>query len=52
MQTVKTPFIIDVLSDKRIFDVAAGRNFTLALTQEGYVFATGLNSSGQLGMGH
>lgn len=52
MQTVKAPCVVDVLSDKRICDIAAGRNHTLALSHEGYVFAAGLNSSGQLGMGH
>ncbi len=32
MQTQKSPNIVDVLSDKRICDIAAGRNFTLALS--------------------
>lgn len=51
-QTVNQPCVVDVLSGKKIIDIATGRNHTLALSQDGQVYATGLNSSGQLGMGH
>lgn len=48
----KTQNLIDILCDKNIVDVAAGRNHTLALSADGSVYAAGLNSSGQLGMDH
>jgi len=51
-QPVSQPCVVDVLCDKRIVDIATGRNHSLALSQDGLVYASGLNSSGQLGMGH
>lgn len=40
------------LSGKTVTDIAAGDEFTIALTTDGKVFATGSSDEGQLGMGN
>jgi alpha-tubulin suppressor-like RCC1 family protein len=43
------PFPIQIPLEDRIVDIACGGNHSLFLTYEGRVYATGLNSFGQLG---
>lgn len=43
------PVLIDAFDGSRIVDVAAGSNFSLALTEQGTVYAWGSNISGQIG---
>lgn len=43
---------VTTLSGKTITDIAVGDEFTIALTVDGKLYATGSNDSGQLGMGN
>jgi alpha-tubulin suppressor-like RCC1 family protein len=43
---------ITSLSRETITDIAAGDGFSIALTKDGRLLATGKNDQGQLGMGH
>ncbi|XP_029169077.1 RCC1 and BTB domain-containing protein 1-like [Nylanderia fulva] len=46
----KSPYEITEMSDKRIIKVACGSEHTLALTNEGYIYAWGFNNVSQLGI--
>lgn len=50
-QDVPTPRYVTSLSTKNTLQVASGRNFTLALTDEGVVYSFGEAKNGQLGNG-
>ncbi|CAF4634181.1 unnamed protein product [Rotaria sp. Silwood1] len=39
-------------NDRRVIQIAAGYNHCLGLTDDGTVYAVGLNAHGQLGLGH
>lgn len=47
---VQEPVFLNYLNSKRIEEVVCGSDHTLALTDEGEVFAWGLNLKGQLGL--
>uniref|UniRef100_A0A8C3CMM8 Regulator of chromosome condensation 2 n=1 Tax=Cairina moschata TaxID=8855 RepID=A0A8C3CMM8_CAIMO len=49
---VEAPRLIEVLGNEAIVLAACGRNHTLALTENGSVFAFGENKMGQLGLGN
>ncbi|XP_033924537.1 protein RCC2 [Melopsittacus undulatus] len=49
---VEAPKLIEVLGGEAIVLAACGRNHTLALTENGSVFAFGENKMGQLGLGN
>ncbi|KAM6434932.1 protein RCC2 isoform 2-T5 [Liasis olivaceus] len=49
---VDAPKPIEVLSSETVVSAACGRNHTLALTENGSVFAFGENKMGQLGLGN
>ncbi|KAJ7306591.1 hypothetical protein JRQ81_009965 [Phrynocephalus forsythii] len=49
---VDVPKPVEVLSNEIIVSAACGRNHTLALTENGSVFAFGENKMGQLGLGN
>ncbi|XP_058017506.1 protein RCC2 [Ahaetulla prasina] len=49
---VDAPKPIEVLSSETVVSAACGRNHTLALTDNGSVFAFGENKMGQLGLGN
>ncbi|XP_015684987.1 protein RCC2-like [Protobothrops mucrosquamatus] len=49
---VDAPKPIEVLSSETVVSAACGRNHTLALTENGAVFAFGENKMGQLGLGN
>uniref|UniRef100_A0A8D0GNX2 Regulator of chromosome condensation 2 n=1 Tax=Sphenodon punctatus TaxID=8508 RepID=A0A8D0GNX2_SPHPU len=49
---VEAPKLIEVLSSEVIVLAACGRNHTLALTENGSLFAFGENKMGQLGLGN
>ncbi|XP_063173387.1 protein RCC2 isoform X2 [Candoia aspera] len=49
---VDAPKPIEVLSSEMVVSAACGRNHTLALTENGSVFAFGENKMGQLGLGN
>ena len=46
---VSTPTIVDGLRNKNIVAVAAGKQFSLALSKDGTVYSFGNNTKGQLG---
>lgn len=50
LQRTSVPQLVDVTSDA-VVNVSAGTAHTLALTQQGVVFAWGANMEGQLGLG-
>ena len=47
--SVKVPTLISALAEEEVVEVAAGADFTLAVTQAGTVFGWGSNAGGQLG---
>ena len=47
--SVNLPTKISALAEKRIIAVSAGKQFSLALTENGEVYAWGINNKGQLG---
>ncbi|CAF4429539.1 unnamed protein product [Rotaria socialis] len=46
------PEYLGGFTDKRMIQIAAGYNHCLGLTDDGTVYATGINTHGQLGLGH
>ncbi|UJR38108.1 hypothetical protein I4U23_030788 [Adineta vaga] len=46
------PQYLDGFSEKRVIQIATGYYHSLGLTDDGTVYAIGLNSHGQLGLGH
>jgi alpha-tubulin suppressor-like RCC1 family protein len=49
--TIKVPTKISSLSSSKIIQISAGRNFAVALDDQGNVFSWGTNDYGQLGQG-
>lgn len=47
-----TPIKVNGLDDEKVVWISCGGTHSLALTQSGKVFGWGLNSSGELGLGH
>eukprot|EP00479_Gromia_sphaerica_P003339 TRINITY_DN138_c0_g1_i1.p1 TRINITY_DN138_c0_g1~~TRINITY_DN138_c0_g1_i1.p1 ORF type:complete len:422 (+),score=81.46 TRINITY_DN138_c0_g1_i1:600-1865(+) len=51
-QSIESDFkLIDALNGKGVIQIEAGSNFSLCLTNDGYVYSFGQNSKGQLGLG-
>ena len=47
--SLKVPTVVSALAEETVVEVAAGADFTLAVTQAGTVFGWGSNAGGQLG---
>jgi len=47
-----TPTLVQTLKGKKIIQVSAGEGHCLALSNTGEVYSWGVNSNGQLGLGH
>ena len=47
----KTPILVLSLSNKNIIEIAAGWSHSLALNDDGFVYATGCGKFGELGLG-
>ena len=47
----KTPILVLSLSNKNIIEIATGWSHSLALTDDGFVYATGCGKFGELGLG-
>jgi hypothetical protein len=50
--TMKSPQLVAIPGAPKIKRVKCGANFSMAITEEGCVFAWGSNEKGQLGLGH
>jgi alpha-tubulin suppressor-like RCC1 family protein len=48
-ESIKTPQIVKDLIGKRVIDIHCGERHTLALTENGELFAWGANGFGQVG---
>jgi alpha-tubulin suppressor-like RCC1 family protein len=49
---ISTPILIEKLKDHFIINIATGGYHTVVMTRTNQIFAFGLNTSGQLGLGH
>ena len=50
-KNVKIPILVNCLSNKNVIEIGAGWSHSLALTDEGYVYAAGCGKFGELGLG-
>ena len=50
-KNIKTPTIVQSLTNKKIIEIAAGWSHSLVLTSEGNIYSTGCNKYGELGIG-
>ena len=50
-KNVKTPILVNCLSNKNVIEIGAGWSHSLVLTDEGYVYAAGCGKFGELGLG-
>ena len=50
-KNVKSPILVNSLSNKNIIEIAAGWSHTLVLTDEGFVYVAGCGKFGELGLG-
>ena len=50
-KNVKSPILVNSLSNKNIIEIAAGWSHSLALTDSGFVYSAGCGKFGELGLG-
>ena len=50
-KNVKSPILVQSLSNKNIIEIAAGWSHSLVLTDSGYVYSAGCGKFGELGLG-